>query len=206
MTSDLHRAHDGRRARWLALLLTAALAWSACSDGEGFIFGERLVARDCDGAGRDRTVAPYDESIAVLGFVERFDRATIRVSPGAANHYEDDQLTITFADVAAVRERVRTEGVATLTVDGAETRVGFAPLGRCDFVTSPLEAATGTLTLTALGVDDGRVTGTVAFDLVDRRDGALLGEAFVAEFDFPIVRGTPNTLFADDDKPYSLDP
>jgi hypothetical protein len=182
-----------------ALLAFVAPLVGACEQGQGFLRGDFLAVPDCQGVDRPVRFEPFEMDLAHLGVDIEGRAAIVHMSPSAKEIDEADQVALTIADSRALMARLR-EGEVTLSLRGdgsGEAELGFVLLGRCAEATAPI-VAEGTVTFSRFGERTGEhVTGSLAFDAVDRRTGEVVGRAFVGDFDFRAGRYSPFTFYAD---------
>lgn len=175
----------------------------ACDQGGGALHGDWLVANDCKVFGEVARFEPFDMDLSFASVTEQQGTTLLRFSPSARQIHLSDQLVITV-------DETRRSGLALVgTSSGApEVTLALAPdgggeadatvllVGRCKHPTQAV-GARGTVTFYDYGWRNGeRVRGAVAFDLVDRRTGELVGEHFVGDFDFDTKTGSPHTAFS----------
>jgi len=183
----------------VALLVSAV---AACDQGAGGLRGAWLQADDCKRIGESTRYEPFDMPLEFASITQRLDTALIRMSPSSRLIGKGDQVAVTVNAVEPVNEGIAGGGsfVLRLAADGSgDAHLTLTLLGRCTHAAQAL-AAEGTLTLYEYGWQRGaRVRGEMAFDLVDRRSGAVVGEGFVGEFDFESLTGSPWTAFSPHD-------
>ena len=188
----------------LAVLAVAAttplVAMStACDQGGGSLRGDWLEAADCKHIGDTKRFEPFELSLEFANITEKLDTALIRMSPSARLIDQADQLIIAVDRTDPVNEGLAANGAFTLKLKGdgsgdADLTLGL--LGRCTHASQAL-AAEGTLTLYDYGWKQGeRMRGEMAFDLVDRRTGAIVGANFVGDFDFESLTSSSLTAFS----------
>lgn len=183
---------------WRLGAALCALGLGACDQGGGSLRGDWLDVADCKRLGETHRYEPFTMSLDFASVTEQQGAALIRLSPSARGIELADQLAIALERAPDVRAGARALGAMTLSLEpdsSGDADLGLILLGRCAHATQPL-GAKGTLTFFDYGWREGaRVRGEMAFDLYDRRSGALVGQNFVGEFDFDTVTGLPHTAF-----------
>lgn len=185
----------------IATLLTCLAALPACDQGHGALRGLWLDVADCKRLGETKRYEPFEMELSFASVNEHLGAAVLRFSPEARLIGEADQVVIALSAATEVRQQSLTDQVTlSLRGDGqGEADLTLSLLGRCQHMTGAL-AAEGTLTFYDYGWKSGaRVSGEMAFDLVDRRTGQTVGEGFVGEFDFESLTGSPYTAFTPKD-------
>lgn len=197
MASPLARGAS-RRSRAAAAALGLLWVLSGCDQGSGHLTGEHLEVLDCQRLSETTRFEPFSLELAFLGVNEARGAVIMRMAPSAGRIDRADQLGIAISEsdelALASHEGPRT---FELRPDGTgEAELTLALLGRCRFAAAPL-VAVGAITFERWGWKNGeRVRGTMAFDVADRRTGAIVGRGFVGEFDFESQTGQPYTPFA----------
>lgn len=180
-----------------ALLTLPFLLGSACDQGGGHLHGDWLEVIDCKALGETRRYEPFEMGLEFISVTEEHGRALIRMAPSAVGVEKDDQLVITLEQ--APEGGNAPAGYPLTGAERGANDLTLALLGRCRYATQPLTAV-GSITFDRYGWREGdRVRGEMAFDLVDRRSGEIVGEGFVGDFDFEVKTGTPYTAFAPKD-------
>ncbi len=170
----------------IALSLLALFAVAACSDaGSGYLEAPLLTIADCNGTGHPRRFEPFHLALRELAVHDAAGAAVVRLSPSARNVEASDQIVISIRDARALAAAVKGDGSLTLALhaDGTgEADLGLALLHQCKSARASL-GATGTVTFEAYGARPGSiVAGVMAFDLIDRRDGSVVGSGMTGEF------------------------
>ncbi|TNF25387.1 MAG: hypothetical protein EP329_23155 [Deltaproteobacteria bacterium] len=186
------------------------LALAGCDQGTGSVAGDWLEVPGCDGPETSRRFEPFHLHLARMGAEQEGDVLVLRFAPEARHPIVGDQLVVIVEGVAAARAEIAAAGTTTWDLGGPPTlgsasalppgapqvRAALALIGRCETPSASL-IASGTATLTALGADAGEpVRGALSFDVLDARDGALLGEGFEAAFDFEVEANSPYRTYA----------
>jgi hypothetical protein len=182
-------------------LLTASLVLATaagCDQGHGFLAGDFLEVADCARLGELTRIEPFELELQFLSVQAASGATVMRMSPHAARADLADQLGISITKDAELKLATRaSQRTFELRADGTgEAELTLALMDRCRHVNTPL-VAVGTITFEAWGWKNGEpVRGSMAFDVVDRRTGALVGTNFVGDFDFESLTGSPYTPFA----------
>jgi len=183
----------------LAASLACGSTLAACEQGQGGLRGDWLEVDDCKRIGSSQRYEPFNLSFDFAGISENLGTALIRMSNSARLIGQTDQVIISLDATEPVDAGLAAGGVFTLTLrpDGqGDADLSLSLLGRCKHATQAF-AADGTLTFYDYGWKRGaRMRGEMAFDLVDRRSGAVVGEHFVGDFDFESHTGSPWTAFS----------
>lgn len=185
----------------IATLLVLIGALAGCDQGHGSLRGLWLEVADCKRLGETKHFEPFTMELTFASVNEHLGAAVLRFSPEARLIGEADQIVIALSSATEVRQQSLSDTVTlTLRGDGqGDADLTLSLLGRCAHMTGAL-AAEGTLTFQDYGWRSGaRVRGEMAFDLVDRRTGEIVGEGFVGDFDFEAVTGSPYTAFTPKD-------
>lgn len=181
----------------LALALALAAPLAACEQGSGVITGDTLTVAGCHGVHRDETWTPFRMDLVFLGLEDQKDAVIVRLSSSDARVGTTDSFAFLLPSARDAREGLAAHGTLTLPFDPVHVRASLTLLDRCAITTPALIASGGAVTLTRFGTKKGdRVTGTLAFDLVDERTGELVGTGFRGDFDFDVIHGLPHTPFS----------
>ncbi|HRE90730.1 MAG TPA: hypothetical protein PK095_16510 [Myxococcota bacterium] len=182
-----------RRAAFALLVLTA------CDQGVGHLEGPSLEVPDCRKVGEITRFEPFQLELDFLGVNAADGVAVMRMASASGRLDMSDHLAISFSSssnelAAASPDASRTFRLAPGAEGDAE--LTLALLDRCRYHTAAM-VAVGEITFERWGWQNGeRVRGTMAFDLIDRRTGAVLGEGLTGDFDFESLTGSPYTPFA----------
>lgn len=179
--------------------LALLLALAACDQGSGHLEGPGLAVPDCRRVGEITHLEPFELELDFMGVNEANGVAVMRMASASGRLDMSDHLAISFSShsdelTAASPSASRTFRLAP--GDEGEAELTLALLKRCVHHTAAM-VAIGEITFERWGWHNGeRVRGTMAFDVIDRRTGAVLGTGLTGEFDFESLTGTPYTPFA----------
>ncbi len=182
-------------------VLTASLVLATvagCDQGHGFLAGDFLEVADCERLGEMTRIEPFELELQFLSVQSASGATVMRMSPNAARTDLADQVGISISEAAELKLATEaSQRTFELRADGTgAAELTLALMDRCRHVSTPL-VAVGTITFGAWGWKNGeRVRGSMAFDVVDRRTGAVVGTNFAGDFDFESLTGSPYTPFA----------
>lgn len=182
-------------------VLTASLMLaiaSGCDQGHGSLAGDYLEVADCARPGEITRIEPFELDLQFLSVQAALGVTVMRMSPDAALADLADQVGISITKAAELKLATEaSQRTFELRADGTgEAELTLALMKRCRYASASL-VAVGTITFKDWGWRGGqRVRGSMAFDLVDRRTGALVGTNFTGDFDFESKTGSPYTPFA----------
>lgn len=172
---------------------------SACDQGSGFVSGPALTVPDCLKVGETTQFEPFELELQFLGVNEADGVAVMRMASASGRLDQADHLAIAFSAPADELSVASPKAKRTFTLaPGGEgdAELTMALLARCKHHTASM-VAVGTITFDNWGWQNGeRVSGTMSFDVLDRRSGATLGVGLTGEFDFESLTGSPYTPFA----------
>lgn len=159
----------GRLKAWLTLALALPFLAVACGEQGATLTGDSLVVAPCDG-GHTLVLAPVDMSFDRLEWLRNSDDAgTLYIRQGWRDPTISNAVSVQFLDLPALQEARRLSPDTPLPMEGL-VRVTLTLEARCPDAVQPLEARTGTLTLSQVDLlPAGRIAGSVHFDLFDRR-------------------------------------
>ena len=181
------------------LAASALLLLAACDQGGGRLEGPALTVPDCRKVGEVTQFTPFELELEFMGVNAADGVAFMRMASASGRLDMSDHLAISFSSpsnelAAASPESSRTFRLAPGAEGDAE--LTLALLDRCRFHTAAM-VAVGEITFERWGWQNGeRVRGTMAFDIIDRRTGAVLGTDLTGDFDFESLTGSPYTPFA----------
>jgi len=192
------------------LTLICALAVAGCDQGAGEVSGSWLEVPGCDGPETSRRFEPFHLHLGAMGAEREADVMVLRFAHDGQRTGLTDQLVVVVEGVDAARGEIASAGMASWVLGGPpalgrasalppgapQVRASLALVGRCRYSSASL-IASGSATFTALGSSGGqRVAGELTFDVLDARDGGLLGEGFTASFDFDVEPGQPYRTYS----------
>jgi hypothetical protein len=160
------------RGRWTApgiLILALPFLAAACGEQDATLTGDSLVVTPCED-GRSLVLAPVDLSFDRVEWLRNSDEAgTLYIRQGWRDPTLSNGVALQFLDLPALLEARRMSPGTPVPMEGL-ARVTLALQARCPDAVQPLEARTGTLTLSQLDLlPAGRIAGTARFDLLDQR-------------------------------------
>lgn len=179
--------------------LVTALLLAACDQGAGHLEGPALTVPDCRKVGEVTQFAPFELELDFMGVNAADGVAVMRMASASGRLDMSDHLAISFSSpshelAAASPDASRTFRLAP--GDEGDAELTLALLERCRHHTAAM-VAVGEITFERWGWQNGeRVRGTMAFDVIDRRTGAVLGTGLTGDFDFESLTGSPYTPFA----------
>ena len=182
-------------------VVTASLVLAAaagCDQGHGSLAGDFLEVADCARLGEMTRIEPFELELQFLSVQAAGGVTVMRMSPKAARTDLADQLGLSITQDAELKLASEdSQRTFELRADGTgDGELTLVLMERCRHPSASL-VAQGTITFEAWGWKNGeRVQGSMAFDVVDRRTGAIVGTNFVGDFDFESLTGSPYTPFA----------
>jgi len=162
----------GKPAPWRALVLALPFLAVACGQQSATLTGDSLTVSPCQG-GHPLVLAPVNLSFDRIEWLRNSDVAgTLDLRQGWRDPTTSNGIALQILDIPAVVEALRQSPGAPIPMDGI-ARVTLTLSLRCPQAVQPLEARTGTLTLSQFDLlPAGRIAGTAQFDLLDLRADA----------------------------------
>lgn len=181
---------------------TCCFALFGCEQGEGRLWGSNLTVEHCDGLGQPGSWQDFDLTLRFMAFELELDVLTLRFAPVFHESHRTDQFGITISDVSRYAPADRTEPFTTPVETDSDIRAGLVLFARCPRFADTLSVTNGTVTFDRfLLYAGGRISGTMAFDVLNKRTGEIVGTDFGAEFDFDVNQGTPYSPFSEGKPP-----
>jgi hypothetical protein len=159
----------GRVKALRTLVLALPFLAVACGEQGATLTGDSLVVTPCDD-GRSLVMAPVDMSFDRLEWLRNSDDVgMLYIRQGWRDPTISNAVSVQFLDLPALLEARRLSPGIPIPMEGL-ARVTLTLEARCPDAVQPLEARTGTLTLSQIDLlPAGRIAGTVHFDLLDQR-------------------------------------
>ena len=184
------------------LVLVGVLFWSLClggcpDQGEGHVRGERLTLSACSELGADVSLEPFHMELDFMSLSRNESVIIMSFSSSERRWPIPDLFVMTIDDGDALIEEIAAHGVASRSVQDHAMGISLSLSDTCASPLQSLRAAVGEAQFYAMGTyKQARVTGEVAFELMDMRTGDTVGESFTADFDFEVLVGTPFQSFS----------
>lgn len=179
--------------------LLAALVLAACDQGAGHLEGPALMVPDCRKVGEVTQFEPFALELDFMGVNAADGVAVMRMASASGRLDMSDHLAISFtshSDELSAASPTDSRTFRLAPGDEGDAELTLALLARCRYHTAAM-VAVGEITFERWGWQNGeRVRGTMAFDIIDRRTGMLLGTGLTGDFDFESLTGSPYTPFA----------